>query len=273
MPYRYAPYFVGLVLLTVLIGFWASYWAPSGAVPIAFHVHAITSITWLLLLIVQQVAIQRRHNALHKQLGLASFVLFPLLMAGFMMIVDVSAQRYAMPKSPFDQHNTPAFGIGTFMAMAGYMAMFYLALKHRRNVKLHAGYMLATPVILFESPFSRVLDMHLPWLNVIGSEGPQVVLDTILVSDVIATAFALGLYFMNRKHGRPWLLAACFTGGQGLVMWFAPFVPQLGPAFGTYAAVPLPITISLGLALGALAGWLGWRAGGPAPRSKVPAAA
>ena len=54
---------------------------------------------------------------------------------------------------------------------------------------------------------------------------------------------------------------------------FAPFVPQLGPAFGTYAAVPLPITISLGLALGALAGWLGWRAGGPAPRSKAPAAA
>ncbi|MCE2841565.1 MAG: hypothetical protein ACK44O_15795 [Novosphingobium sp.] len=273
MPYRHAPYFVGLVLLTVLIGFWGSYWAPSGAVPVAFHVHAITSITWLLLLIVQQVAIQRRHNALHKQLGLASFVLFPLLMAGFMMIVHVSAQRYAMPRSPFDQHNTPAFGIGTFMAMAGYMAMFYLALKHRRNVKLHAGYMLATPVILFESPFSRVLDMHLPWLNVIGSEGPQAVLDTILVSDVIATAFALGLYFMNRKHGQPWLLAACFTGGQGLVMWFAPFVPQLGPAFGTYAAVPLPITISLGLALGALAGWLGWRAGGPAPRSKAPAAA
>ena len=57
---------------------------------------------------------------------------------------------------------------------------FYLALKHRRNVKLHAGYMLATPLILFESPFSRVIDAHLPWLNVIGSEGPQALLDTIL---------------------------------------------------------------------------------------------
>ena len=273
MPYRHAPYFVGIVLLTVLVGFWASYWSPSGAIPVAFHVHAITSITWLLLLIVQQVAIQRRHNALHKQLGLASFVLFPLLMAGFMMIVDVSAQRYAAPQSPFDSHNTPSFGIGTFMAMAGYMAMFYLALKHRRNVKLHAGYMLATPVILFESPFSRVLDMHLPWLNVINSEGPQVVLDTILVSDAIATAFALALYFLHRKHGRPWLLAACFTGSQGLVMWFAPFVPQLGKALGAYAAVPLPVTVSLALALGALTGWLGWKAGSPAPRAKAAATA
>lgn len=273
MPYRHAPFFVGVVLLTVLVGFWASYWSPSGAIPVAFHAHAITSITWLLLLIVQQVAIQRRHNALHKQLGLASFVLFPLLMAGFMMIVDVSAQRYAAPQSPFDLHNTPSFGIGTFMAMAGYMTMFYLALKHRRNVKLHAGYMLATPVILFESPFSRVLGEHLPWLNVIGSEGPQEVLDTILVSDLIATAFALSLYFMHRKHGRPWLLAACFTGGQGLVMWFAPSVPQLGTLFGAYAAVPLPVTVSLGLAFGALAGWLGWKAGSPASRGKFPAAA
>lgn len=273
MPYRHAPFFVGVVLLTVLVGFWASYWSPSGAIPVAFHAHAITSITWLLLLIVQQVAIQRRHNALHKQLGLASFVLFPLLMAGFMMIVDVSAQRYAAPQSPFDLHNTPSFGIGTFMAMAGYMTMFYLALKHRRNVKLHAGYMLATPVILFESPFSRVLGEHLPWLNVIGSEGPQEVLDTILVSDLIATAFALSLYFMHRKHGRPWLLAACFTGGQGLVMWFAPSVPQLGTLFGAYAAVPLPVTVSLGLAFGALAGWLGWKAGSPASRGKIPAAA
>lgn len=273
MPYRHAPYFVGIVLLTVLVGFWASYWSPSGAIPVAFHVHAITSITWLLLLIVQQVAIQRRHNALHKQLGLASFVLFPLLMAGFMMIVDVSAQRYATPQSPFDSHNTPSFGIGTFMAMAGYITMFYLALKHRRNVKLHAGYMLATPVILFESPFSRVLGEHLPWLNVINSDGPQQVLDTILVSDVIATVFALALYFLHRKHGRPWLLAACFTGSQGLVMWFAPFVPQLDMAFGAYAAVPLPVTVSLGLALGGLAGWLGWKAGSPAPSGKVPAAA
>lgn len=273
MPYRHAPFFVGVVLLTVLVGFWASYWSPAGAIPVAFHVHAITSITWLLLLIVQQVAIQRRHNALHKQLGLSSFVLFPLLMAGFMMIVDVSAQRYAAPQSPFDLHNTPSFGIGTFMAMAGYMTMFYLALKHRRNVKLHAGYMLATPVILFESPFSRVLGEHLPWLNVIGSEGPQEVLDTILVSDLIATAFALSLYFMHRKHGRPWLLAACFTGGQGLVMWFAPSVPQLGTLFGAYAAVPLPVTVSLGLAFGALAGWLGWKAGSPASRGKIPAAA
>jgi hypothetical protein len=271
MPYRHAPYFVGLVLLTVLVGFWASYWSPIGNVPTAFHVHAITSSIWLILLIVQQVAIQRRQNALHRQLGLASFVLFPLLMAGFMMIADISAQAYVKAPSPFAIHNSPSFGIGTFIAIAAYLTLFYLALKHRRNVRLHAGYMLASPIVLFESPFSRILPEYLPWLNVIGSTGPQEVQDTILISDLMACAFALTLYFMHRKHGAPWLWAAVFTAVQGLVMWFAPSVPQLGPLLGAYAQIPLPLTISAGMAAGALVTWLGWRAGA-APQRKAASA-
>ncbi|MEY4239157.1 MAG: hypothetical protein RL339_1758 [Pseudomonadota bacterium] len=273
MPYRHAPYFVGLVLLTVLLGFWASYWAPIGNVPTAFHVHALTSSTWLILLIVQQVAIQRRHNALHRQLGLASFALFPVLMAGFMMIADVSARAYAAAASPFAIHNTPSFGIGTLMAIAAYLTLFYLALKHRRNVRLHAGYMLASPIILFESPFSRVLPEYLPLLNVIGSTGPQEVLDTILISDLIATAFALALYFTNRKHGAPWLVAAGFTAAQGVVMWFAPSVPLLDQWFGVYAQIPMALTVGTGMAAGVLVTWLGWRAGANVKRPAVPAPA
>jgi hypothetical protein len=72
MPYRQAHWYVGFVLAVILAGFWASYWSAIKAVPLAFHVHALGSSTWLVLLIVQSVAIQRRSNALHRQLGLAS---------------------------------------------------------------------------------------------------------------------------------------------------------------------------------------------------------
>ena len=47
MPYRHAPYFVGFVLLVIMAGFWASYFAFGGAIPLAFHVHAISSMMWL----------------------------------------------------------------------------------------------------------------------------------------------------------------------------------------------------------------------------------
>lgn len=261
MPYRYAPYFVGFVLLVIMTGFWASYFSVAGPIPLAFHVHAISSMTWLALLIVQQVAIQRRATALHRQMGRASFVLFPFLILGFMMIVNVTATKYAAGDNPVTGALGPAFGIGMGIAIIGYLTLFYLALKHRRNVKLHAGYMLATPLILFESPFSRVMGDYLPWMNVIGSDFPQTILDTIALSDAMVSAFALVLWAMNRKHGAPWLVAAGFTAFQGVVMWFAPFVPAITAGFAAYAALPPAVTLALGIAAGGAAAWLGWEAG------------
>lgn len=267
MPYRHAHYFVGFVLATILAGFWASYWTLIGNVPLAFHVHAMSSSTWLLLLIVQSIAIHRRANAFHKTMGLASFALFPFLILGFMLIIDFSAQRYASAESPFAMHNTPSFGIGMVIAIAAYLTLFHQALKNRRNVRLHAGYMLATPLILFESPFGRVIEQYLPWLNFIGSEGPQAVQDTIVISDLMAIAFAMVLYLRDRKHGMPWLLASFFMGLQAVAMWNAPFVPLAAQLLGAYAQIPLALTASAGVAAGVLAGWLGWRAGGMPRRS------
>lgn len=261
MPYRHAHYFVGFVLLVILAGFWASYWAPIATVPIAFHVHAAAAMSWLFLLIVQSLSIQRRANALHKQLGLASLALFPFLILGLVMIVDVAARRFNSAESAAVLHLSPSFGIGTGIAIAAYLTLFYQALKNRRNVKLHAGYMLATPVILFESPFSRVMGDYLPWMDVIGSPMPQAILDTIALSNAISFLFAIVMYLRNRMHGAPWLVAAGFVALQAVVMWFAPFVPGLGTLFGIYAQIPFAVAATCGIAAGGLAGWLGWRAG------------
>ncbi|WP_066531053.1 hypothetical protein [Erythrobacter sp. CCH5-A1] len=273
MPYRRAPYLVGFVLLVIVAGFWASYFASGGGVPLAFHVHAISSMMWLALLIVQQVTIQRRANELHRWLGRASFVLFPFMMLGFMMIINRAAERFLVRADPVIAALGPAFGVGMATALAAYLTLFYLALKHRRNVKLHAGYMLATPLILFESPFSRVMGEFLPWMNVIGSAFPHAILDTIAISDVLVAAFALVLWWRNRKHGAPWLIAAGFVLLQAVTMWFAPFVPGMAEGFAAYAAIPAPVTLALGVAAGGAAAWLGWEAGKtPARRSPATAA-
>jgi hypothetical protein len=46
---------------------------------------------------------------------------------------------------------------------------------------------------------------------------------------------------------------------QVVAMQFALFVPALGPMFAANARIPLGLTASVGIAAGALAGWLGWR--------------
>lgn len=261
MPYRYGHYFVGFVLLVVLSGFWASYFTLIGHVQLAFHVHAITASSWLLLIIVQSVAIHARRNAIHKLAGKASFVMFPLLIAGFVMIINVSAARFAAQESPFIAVLGPAFGIGMAISIAAYLSLFYLAVRNRRTTKLHAGYMLATPMILFESPFSRLMDSAFPWMNVIGSEGPRAVLDTIAISDALVAVFAMALYFMDRRNGAPWLVATFFLVLQAIVMWFAPDMPGLVSAFSAYGSVPPALTVALGLLAGGAAGYLGWIGG------------
>ena len=272
MPYRHAPYFVGFVLLVIMAGFWASYFAFGGAIPLAFHVHAISSMMWLALLIVQQVAVQRRAIELHRWLGRASFVLFPFLMFGFVMIINRAAHRFVVREDEVIAALGPAFGVGMGIAIAAYLTLFYLALKHRRNVKLHAGYMLATPLILFESPFSRVMGDYLPWMNVIGSDFPHAILDTIAISDPLVAVFALLLWARDRKHGAPWLVAAGFTMLQAVMMWFAPFMPRLTEGFTAYAAMPPAMTLALGIAAGSAAAWLGWEAGKRPARAKTAAA-
>ena len=274
MPYRHGHYYVGFTLLVILTGFWASYFAPIGsAMPLAFHVHAMTASTWLLLLIAQSVAIHRRKNALHKVMGKASFALFPLLMLGFAMIINVSADRYAANESPFIAVLGPSFGIGMWVAMAAYLTLFYQALKHRRNARLHAGYMLATPMILFESPFSRAMEQFFPWMNVIGSEGPRGLLDTIVVSNALVTAFALALYFRQRKGGAPWLVAAGFMTLQSITMWFGPDWPLLADFFAAYARAPNWIMLAGAVLAGAASGWFGWHAAPGSRKRAAPEAA
>lgn len=262
MPYKYGHYYVGFVLAVILTGFWASYFRVIGAVPLAFHVHAFSSTSWLLLLILQSIAIHQRHNAFHKLAGLASFGLFPVLIAGFVMIINVSAARYAAQENPFIMLLGPSFGIGMIVAIAAYLTLFYQAMRHRKNVRLHAGYMLATPLILFESPFSRLMDQAFPWMNVIGSEGPMAVLDTIVISDGLAILFAMTLYFIDRKNGAPWLIASAFMAIQAVVMWFAPSIPLLNTLFQRYAMLAPQLTILMGVLVGILVGYLGWQRGG-----------
>ncbi len=261
MPYRHANYFIAFVLLITAGGFWASYFTRIGNVPFAFHLHAFSATSWLLLLLAQNWVIQKRHNQLHRVMGRASFLLFPLLIMGFVAIVNVAAARYAGGNDDRVLILGPAFGIGMAVAISAYLVLFYLALRNRQNIRLHAGYMLATPLILFESPFSRIMGNAMPWMNFIGSEGPRAILDTIAISDLMAIIFAMTLYFRSPKHGQPWLIASAFMGLQAVLMWFAPDIPLLSRMFAAYTAVPPPVTFLCALVLALAVTWAGWQRG------------
>lgn len=262
MPFKYAPHWTAFVVLVTFAGFWPSYFAPIMHVPFAFHFHAFTAMTWLLLIITQSIAIQRRQTALHKIMGKASFALFPLVIVGFVMILNNMAQRYASAPTEEDLVVGPGFSFMTMIAIAAFLTLFYLSLKHRRNVRLHAGYLLATPMMLFESAFGRLQDRAFPWMNVIDSEGPHTLMDSIPINNTMAMAVALVLYFMDRKNGAPWLVVSGFLTAHSL-MWFAPYFDFPAIVLQAYASVPQAAWLVTGLLAGIAITYLGWQGGKP----------
>lgn len=259
MPYRHANYFVGFTLLVIVVGFWGSYFLPISDVPVAFHVHALTATAWVTLLMFQIWSIHGQRNGLHKRVGMLSLFLFPFLIVGFVMIINVAAERFVSSNSDSAQFLTPSFGLSMVFAILAYVVLFFLALRYRGNVRLHAGYLLATPLVLFESPFSRIMLEHLPFLVFTGSEFPQRILDAIVISMAMAIAFALVLYLRDRKGGVPFLVAAGLMTLQAIAMYVGTSLEWVRRGFAAYATIPDWITIVAAFCLGAVVSWLGWK--------------
>jgi hypothetical protein len=269
MPYRYANYFVGLTLVVLFVGFWESYFVPIAEVPMAFHVHAFTATTWVVLLLFQDWSIRSRRRNMHKIGGMISLLLFPFLIVGFVMIINVSAAAYVADENPVARFLGPSFGMAMAFAILAYLTLYYLALKHRRNVRLHAGYMLTTPLILFESPFGRILLSYLPFMVFTGSDFPQRVLDAIVIAMAISIAFALVVYLRDRKSGTPFLVAAVFLFAESVCMYFGAQLDWVRRGFGAYAQLPTSLTLSAGFLAGVAVSWLGWRSvERPTPRAE-----
>jgi hypothetical protein len=265
MPYRHANYFMALVLVVLVTGFWNSYFRPIADVPTAFHVHAVTATSWVILLMIQNWAIHNGHRALHRAGGMLSLFLFPFLITGFVMIINVTAADYGASTRPNDSFLGPSFALSMLFAILAYVVLYFKALRNRRNVRLHAGYMLTTPLVLFESPFSRVMLTYLPFLVFTDSEFPQRVLDAIVISMGMAIAFALVMYLRDRKSGIPFLVAAGLMSLQAVSMYAGTNIEWVRDGLSAYATIPTPVTLAAGFLLGAAVSWFGWKP--PAPKS------
>ncbi len=260
MPFKWGvPYVLFFIGVTVL-GFWQSYFSALARVPLAFHVHALTALVWLALLLMQTWSIHHHRNELHKTVGKASFVAFPMLILGLVMIMNRVAGFF---REDLDNPASvePSIGAITLVAIVAYLVLFTLALRHRRNTKLHGGYMLATPLILFESPAGRATSQYFDWPQFANRTAIQEFGDFIAVLNGFAIVFAIILYFSDRKHGAPWLIATAFLIVQSLVAYYPDLIPGFRAFFAAYSQWPASATLSGGFAAGALAAWVGWRAG------------
>jgi len=271
MPYPRAYLYMFGVIAVIVVGFWPSYFAVAGNVPWQFHAHGVAASCWVALVTAQSWTAHRKPQLpLHRAVGMASLFLFPFLIAGLAAITTVQAKNW-IEGEPLHLLYGPGFMIGTMVAMAAYVTVYYRALKYRRKVWVHAGYMLSTPLILFESPFSRAAAFVFPPFQVKGPADFPHVMASIEWSCAIELAIIAIIWWRVGERARPFLVTAGFIVVEMLAMGFASRFDVL-KQFDTFIGhVPAMTVVLAGFAIGAATSWAGWQAG-KRPVAHIPGA-
>lgn len=262
MPYPRAHLYVLAVIAVTVAGFWPSYFGALGAAEWQFHAHAIAASVWVTMVAVQSWSAQSRSRlALHRQVGRGSLYLFPFLIAGLFAILDRAAKSYVAHQGQVDQMFGGAFLAGMVVVVAAYVTLYYRALKFRRKVWVHAGYLLSTPLVLFESPFSRLLNEFAPPFMINGPADFGRILTAILWSMALELAIVAVLWLRFRDKAGPFLVTGGFIALEMVMMGWLNDLPIYPPVLQFVGHAPGAAVWACGLLIGALTSWAGWQAG------------
>jgi hypothetical protein len=257
MPYRHAHwYLLGLFPLAAL-AFWPSYLSQFRTASVEFHMHGLTATMWLVLLVAQSWTMHAGRRQLHRKLGTASLILFPLFLMGGTGIFFGMADRYAAG-APFQAMYAPRLAWLDFVGVGGFAYFYFEALRLRRKVHPHSGYMLATAIFLLPPIFGRLTAIP---LGVTGPADFGRLEVGFQVANALVAAFAFLVAYRRGPHGRPFALA-------GMLILLSAFLFQTVGASAAweniYAGVTgwprAPFAFAAGLA-GVLIAYAGWVAG------------
>lgn len=257
MPYRHAWLFIVALIATTVFAFWRSYFGVLPTAPVGFHAHGVTATLWMLLLLAQSWTPHRGQITLHRSLGRATFVAVPLFAAGAMGVIHSMAVGTAAD-DPFYAIWGARLGLIDLIAFGTVLYAAGMALRHRRSLRLHAGYMLSTALPLVSPVLGRAINRTVPGLIIHGPKDFPVFGSGVQLANLIAATLALWLWRRDPKIGRPWAVALGVIIAQ--MVTFETFAVSDGwhAAFLMLGTQPLGGLMAFGLAIGAAAIWAGW---------------
>ncbi|MDP9422725.1 MAG: hypothetical protein M3Q19_07820 [Pseudomonadota bacterium] len=271
MPFRKAYLYVLALLALTFVAFWPSYLGNLPAGKMAWHFHAASAVLWTVLAIVQSWTIHHDRIALHRQTGLAFFLLFPLFVVAGIWVIHVEATTLAGGLNDPDNKELAQFGFFDVLANLGFALLFWGGLKYRHKVHLHARYMLATLLFVVAPIVFRLLPTFIPFFRSGTPETAHRFSYAMGVGNGVAVAIALYLYSRAPKHGRPFLLAAGIIAAQEVLFETLGRLPAWAPVFARVADVNLPFLLTLTGIVSLGIAWHGWVSGARPVSPKVAA--
>jgi hypothetical protein len=197
--YRNIAILVVLIFLGVQWGFYVPYtsqFPDFKNATLTIHIHGAVLITWLLLLIVQPLLIQRGKFQLHRKIGNVSWVLGPLVI--FMLFL-VGRNSYIRHTGEAPDHVLLQFVVLDMRGWVSFAIFWALAMIYRKNSPAHMRYMIATGLIGIGPGIGRGLIFSFGL-----KDGPA-----ILITDIITLSIVGGLLIYDiakKKNYKPFLL-------------------------------------------------------------------
>ncbi len=200
--YRNSARFFALFLLGLVLAFWPSYFARLFEQPsVLFHLHGVALTLWVVMLVAQAQLIRTGRRSLHRQIGKASYVLAPAVVA-----ITVSFVHYRVAGSLPSLERLPPF-VPYFLALTLnsliVFAVFYaLAIYHRRDAGRHARWMISTVFPLFTPVTDRLIGAHWPSLAALAPRidgSPILPVFGFALADLILLGLAGWDWRVNRR--------------------------------------------------------------------------
>jgi len=210
---RQATYFLPLMFLAAVVGFWPSYFTAFASTRVSLHVHGLLMLTWMATLAVQAVLFRTGQLVWHRRIGRLSFAVAPLIVAvgllvtrEFMGRVGSNVTRVSLEIFTISMISILAFGL-----------LYGLAIYYRRVPELHARYMVGTGLMVIGAGLLRIFQNWVPGFSSLSSATHAGV--------VVVEVATIGLILNDRRIGRiraPFVVVLLLIALLHAMLWKAP---------------------------------------------------
>lgn len=242
MPHRYAHWVMLLVLLpAVTLAFWPSYFSQLRSSSFAFHAHGVSATSWILLVLVQSWTAHARRFDWHRATGRLLLVAVPIFAAGAALAMQSMATKFVTRADPFYAALGARLGMDDVIATTSLVWLVRLAVLNRHCVALHAGYMLAT-VLLVLSPI--IARLPLPRIFHLG--------------EAVTIAIALALWATAPRTARPFQIVVALSVIRAIQFETVGASETWERIFGSLAQASPTMLAAGAMLLAILATWTVW---------------